>query len=155
MYASEASMTDVYVYYFMRCRGQTDDNILSHRRATLETIKGKGEAVMESQIVVDHTEVDGNGFLIGGVGNESHPMDELWAQIRSLERRANSRDSEALTLNERGEGQRIYLLRLESRELRNQAQRLKEQRAQSVTGELGNRNDAQDFAPFGSSPAPG
>jgi hypothetical protein len=72
-------MTDVYVYYFMRCRGQPDDNIPSNRRATLETIKGKGEAVMESQIVVDHTEVDANGFLIGGVGNESHPMDELWA----------------------------------------------------------------------------
>jgi hypothetical protein len=147
-------MTDVYVY-FMRCREQADENILSTRRATLETIKGKGEAVMESQIVVDHTEVDGNGFLIGGVGNESLPMDELWAQIRSLERRANSRDSETLTLNESGEGQRIYLLRLESRELRNQAQRLKKQRADSMGGALGIRNDAQDFAPFGGSPAPG
>jgi hypothetical protein len=102
----------------MRCGGQTDDNVLSNRRATLEAIKGKGEAVMESQIVVDHTEVDGNGFLIGGVGNESLPMDELWAQIRSLERRANSRDSEALTLNESGERQRIYLLRLEMELLR-------------------------------------
>ena len=86
---------------------------------------------MESQIVVDHTEVDGNGFLIGDVSNETHPMNELWAQIRSLERRANSRDGEALTLNERGEDQRIYLLHLESRELRNQAQRLKKQRAAS------------------------
>jgi hypothetical protein len=148
-------MTGVYVYYFMRCSGQTDDNVLSNRRATLEAIKGKGEAVMESQIVVDHTEVDGNGFLIGGAGNESPPMDELWPQIRSLERRANSRDSEALTLNESGEGQRIYSLRLESRELRNQAQRLKKQRADSMAGELDNRNDAQDFAPFGGSPAPG
>jgi hypothetical protein len=26
--------------------------------------------------VVDHTEVDRNGFLIDGVDNESHPMDE-------------------------------------------------------------------------------
>jgi hypothetical protein len=148
-------MTDVYVYYFMRSLGRTKDIIPSNRRATLETIKGKGEAVMESQVVVDHTEVDGNGFLIGRAGNESHPMDEVWAQIRSLERRANSRDSEALTLNERDEGQRIYLLRLESRELRNQAQRLKKQRADSMASELGNRNDAQDFVPFGGSPAPG
>jgi hypothetical protein len=148
-------MTDVYVYYFMRCGGQTDDNVLSNRRATLEAIKGKGEAVMESQIVVDHTEVDGNGFLIGVAGNESHPMDELWAQIRSLERRASSRDSEALTLSANDEGARIYSLRLESRELRNQAQRLKKQRADPMAGELGNRNDAQDFAPFGGSPAPG
>ena len=77
-------MTDVYVYHFMR-RGPAGENILSKRRATLGTIKGKGEAVMESQIVVDHTEVDGNGFLIDGIDNES-PMDELWAEIRWLER---------------------------------------------------------------------
>src|ERR1700730_17100618 len=121
-------MTDVYVYHFMR-RGPAGENILSERRATLETIKGKGEAVMESQIVVDHTEVDGNGFLIGGVDNESHPMDELWAQISALQRRENSRDREAQTLNESAEGDRIYLLRVESRELRNQAQKWKKQRA--------------------------
>jgi hypothetical protein len=148
-------MTDVYVYYFMRCREQADENILSTRRATLETIKGKGEAVMESQIVVDHTEVDGSGFLIGGVGNESLPMDELWAQIGSLERRANSRDSEALTLNESGEGARIYLLRLESRELRNQAQTLRKHRADSMAGELGNRFDSQVFVQFGGGPTTG
>jgi len=124
-------MTDVYVYYFMR-RGPAGENFLSKRRATLETINGRGEAVMESQIVVDHTEVDGDGFLIGGVGNESHPMDELWAQIRSLERRANSRDSEALELNESTEEDRRYMLRLESRELRKQAQRLRKQRADSM-----------------------
>src|ERR1700730_2823124 len=131
-------MTDVYVYHFMR-RGPAGENILSERWATLETIKGKGEAVMESQIVVDHTEVDDNGFLIGGIGNESHPMDELWAQIRSLERRADSRDSEALTLSESDEGARIYLLHVESRELRNQAKSLKKQRADAMAGELGNR----------------
>jgi hypothetical protein len=148
-------VTDVYVYYFMRCREPAGENILSKRRATLETIKGKGEAVMESQVVVDHTEVDDNGFLIGGIGNESHPMDELWAQIRSLERRAKSRDSEALTLNESGEGQHIHLLHLESRELRNQAQMLKKQRADSMAGELGNRRDARDFLPFGGNPATG
>jgi hypothetical protein len=144
-------VTDVYVYYFIRCRG-ADERILSNRRATLESIKGKGEAVMESQIVVDHTEVDGNGFLIGGIGSESHPMDELWAQIRSLERRANSRDSEALALNDSGEADRIYSLRLESRELRKQAQRLKQQRADSLAGELGNQSDAQDFVYFRGSP---
>jgi hypothetical protein len=155
-YASEIPVTDVYVYYFMRCRGSAGEKILSKRRATLEAIKGnKDEAVMESQIVVDHTEVDDNGFVIGGVGNESHPMDERWAEIRSLERRANSRDSEALTLNESGDGQHIYLLRLESRELRNQAQRLKKQRANSMAGEFGIRSDAHDFVPFGSPPVSG
>lgn len=141
-------MSDVYVYYFMR-RGPAGENILSKRRATFETIKGEGEAVMESQIVVDHTEVDRNGFLIGGIDNQSHPMDDLWPQIRSLERRANSRDSERLTLNESGDRARIYLLRLESRELRNQAQRLRMQRANSMAGELGNRIDSPVFVQFG------
>ena len=149
-------MTDVYVYYFLRYGGPAGEKLLSKRRATLETIKGKGgEAVMESQIVVDHTEVDGNGFLIGGIGNSLHPMDELWAQIRSLERRANSRDSEALTLNESVEGQRIYSLHLESRELRIQAQKLKKQRADSMAGELGNRFDSQVFVQFGGGPTTG
>ena len=147
-------MSDVFVYYFMRRRA-AGENILSKRRATLETIKGKGEAVMESQIVVDHTEVDGNGFLIGGIDNEAHPMDQLWPQIRSLERRADSRDREALTLNESGEGARIYLLRLQSRELRNQAQRLRKHRADSIAGELGNRIDSQVFVQFGGGPIAG
>jgi hypothetical protein len=141
-------MTDVYVYHFIR-RGPAGENILSKRWATLEAINGKGEAVMESQIVVDHTEVDGNGFTIGGGGSESHPMDELWAQIRSLERRANSRDREALTLNESGDGARIYLLRVESRELRNQAQRLRKQRVDSMSGERGNWIDSQVLVQFG------
>jgi hypothetical protein len=145
-------MTDMYVYYFMRRRGPGNENILSKRRATLEAIKGKGEAVMESQLVVDHTEVDDNGFLIGGVGGDSNPMDALWAQIRSLERRANSRDSEALTLNESAESDRIYLLRMESRELRSQARQLKNQRADLLTNELANRSNAQVFVRFGNDP---
>jgi hypothetical protein len=147
-------MSDVYVYHFMR-RGRAGENILSRRWATLETINGKGEAVMESQIVVDHTEVDGNGYLVGRNGNESHLTDERWAQIRSLERRANSRDSEALTLNESGEGARSYLLRMESRELRKEAQRLRKQRADSMVGELGNRIDSQVFVEFRGDPTTG
>ncbi len=143
-------MSDMYVYHFMR-RGPAGENILSKRRATLETINGKGEAVMESQIVVDHTEVDSNGFLIGGIDNESHPMGKEWAQIRSLERRAISRDSEALTLNESGEAARIYLLRVESRELRKQAQRLRKERTDSMVGELGNQFDSQVFVQGGPS----
>jgi hypothetical protein len=147
-------MSDVYVYHFMR-RGPAGENILSKRRATLEAINGKGEAALESQIVVDHTEVDANGYLIGGIDNESHPMDLLWAQIRSLERRAISRDSEALTLNKSGEGARIYLLRLESRELRTQAQRLRKQRADSMASELGNRIHSQAFVQFRGNPTTG
>jgi hypothetical protein len=144
-------MTDVYVYYFMR-RGPHGEDVLSKHRATLQTIAGRGEAVMESQTVVDHTEVDGDGFLIGGVGNESHLTDELWAQIRSLERRAESRDSEALRLDESTEGEHKYVLRLESRELRREAQRLRKQRADAMAGELGNQIDAPVFVQFGAGP---
>ena len=72
-------------------------------------------------------------------------MNELWAQIRSPERRANSRDSEALTLDESSEGARIYLLSLESRELRHEAAGLRKQRADSMAGELGTRIDSQVF----------
>lgn len=100
---------------------------------------------MESQLVVDHTEVDGNGFLMGGVDSRSQPMDEQWSQIRSLEKRAASCDSEAQDLSEGTDGRRIYMLRLESRELRNQAQRLKKQRAElCATAESANI-DMQDL----------
>ena len=144
-------MTDVYVYYFLRSHGPTGEKSLSKRRATLATIAPMGgEPVMESQIVVDHTEVDGNGFLIGGDDNESHPTDESWAQIRSLERRAHSRDCEALLLNEGTDGARKYMLSLESRELRSQAKKLRNQRAEPLAGKLGDRIDAQGFASLGS-----
>jgi hypothetical protein len=145
-------MTDMYVYYFLRSHGPAGGKkSLSKRRATLATINSLGcEPVMESQIVVDHTEVDGNGFLTGGVDNESHPADESWAQIRSLERRAHSRDCEALLLNETTDGARIYMLSLESRELRSQARKLRNQRAELLPGELGDRIDAPVFAGLGS-----
>jgi hypothetical protein len=148
----ENPMTDVYVYYFMRNHGPAREKSISKRRATLETIKKMGEPVMESQTVVDQTEVDSNGFMIGGVDNESHPMDEHWAQIRSLERRANSRDCEARQLNESTDGSRKYMLSLESRELRNQAHNLRSQRADLTAGELGARIDAQVFVHLGGSP---
>ena len=114
-----------------------------------------GEPVRESQVVVDHTEVDGNGFLIGGVDDELHPMDERWAQIRSLERRANSRDCEARQLDESTDGRRQYILSLESRELRNQAQRLRKQRTELMTEELGAKIDARVFSYVGGNPMTG
>jgi hypothetical protein len=141
-------MTDKYVYYFMRPGGSAGRSTLSRRRATLEAIKGNGEPVMESQIVVDHTEVDDNGFLIGGASNDAQPLDELWVQIRSLERRANSRDIEALLLDENAEGTRKYMLSLESRELRAQALRLKKQRTDLMVKEFDDRCGKEDFAPF-------
>jgi hypothetical protein len=116
-------MTDVSVYYFVRHGGPGGKELLSERRATLATITGRGKAVLQSQRVVDHTEVDGNGFLIGGAGDESHP--ELWSRIRSLEARAKSRDREALKIVAGVASDRRQMLHRESLELRNQARILK------------------------------
>ena len=108
---------------------------LSKRRATLDTIKGKGEPVMESLLVVDHTEVDANGFLTGRASDDSHPVHILWAQARSLESRASSRDFEARQLDGAGDGERRNRLRDESRELRDQADALKK-RLTAIKGDM-------------------
>jgi len=131
-------MCDVYVYYFVHI-GPVGERLLSKRRATLERIKVEGEPVMESQFVVDHSEVDDNGFVIGHASANSHPMDELWSQIRSLDRRAQSRDNDALQLDERSEAAAKYMLSLESKELRKQAQALRTERVDKMANELGDR----------------
>jgi hypothetical protein len=139
-------MSDVYVYYFRGAVGTVGEKMLSTRPATLETIKGKGEPIMESQIVVDHTELDGGGFLIASAGNDTYPVNDLTAQIGSLELRAASRDSQALTLDESIEGKNKYMLGLESRELRRQAARLKSQRTDLTAGEPSDPSGAPEFA---------
>jgi hypothetical protein len=151
-------MSDVYVYHFIEADGIPGSRVSSKQRATLETIKGKGEPVMESQIVVDHTELDRNGFLFDSIANA--PMDDLADEIRSLKLRADSRDSDALELDESTAGEHKYMLSLESRELRNQARRLQKRHSVLAHGELaaedsGNSSDTQSFAQFGDSPAVG
>ena len=137
-------MTDVYVYYFTRV-GPNGTSAFSGRRATLETIKGMGEAVMESQIVVDHTEVDENGFVIGHTDEDSHPLDGLWATIQSLERRALSRDQERLQLSEQDDAQRRYFLSLESASLRAQAQVFRKQRMDAIASAVGSHIESPEF----------
>jgi len=140
-------MGDVYVYQFMRSRGD-GRRVVSERRATLEAIKSKGDAVMESQIVVDATEVDVNGFLISSTGSDARPIDQLWSEIRSLEHRANSRDAEALTMGEAADGARKYMLSMESQELRAQIVLLKTQRNDLLVNEQDDRRGRQEFVPF-------
>jgi hypothetical protein len=138
-------MCDVYIYYFKTSNGPNGKNILSTRPATLEAIKGRGEPVMESQIVVDNTELDADGFLLAAIGNDSNAMGDIAYQIWSLEVRAASRDSAALVSADRIEQ---YMLSLESRELRKQARELKNRRAELRTGELRWRTDSTDFVQF-------
>jgi hypothetical protein len=142
-------MADVYVYYFIGSVGLPGENGLSTRPATLEAIKGRGEPVMESQMVVDHTELDGDGFLVASVGDGSYALNDITARILSLELRAASRDAEAMKLNESTEGQSKYMLSLESRELRRQARQLEDRRIQLMAGELSHHADTADFIQFG------
>lgn len=128
-------MSDAYVYFFRIWNREGCGSNLSDRPATLEAIKGKGEPIMESQIVVDETELDCAGYYVGGVGEDSYVVNRLTAQIGSLEIRAASRDTEARNLDERTESKDKYMLRLESRELRAQARRLTNQRTVLVANE--------------------
>jgi len=145
-------MSDVYVYYFIEAEGMPGSRAVSKQRAALETIKGKGEPIMESQIVVDHTELDRDGFLFDSVANA--PMDDLANEIRSLKLRADSRDSDALELDESTAGEHKYMLSLESRELRNQARKLQKRRGE-LAEDSANSSDTENFGLFADSAAIG
>ncbi len=120
-------MTDMYVYYFKGLPGSTTESTVSRRPATLDSIRGLGDPIMESQLVVDHTELDDDGFLRAHAGMDSRAANDSTAQIASLELRARSRDREASQLNDGENGKDIYMLSLESRELRKQARSLSTQ----------------------------
>jgi hypothetical protein len=137
-------VTDQYIYYFTVRDGETGESRLSSGPATLKAIVGQGEPVMESQLVVDHTELDDNGFFIAGNGGELHAAGDITAQIRSIKLRAASRDSEALKMNDSAEGKDKYMLTLESRELRMQARRLESQRSAMPAEQRGSRDDTSD-----------
>jgi hypothetical protein len=133
-------MSDAYVYYFKGPENAAGENMLSQRPATLETISGKGEPMMETQIVVDDTELDGGGFFNAHGGDDSFAVNDLSAQIWSLEARAAARDVEALSLNDATQGKDKYMLSLESRELRGQARKLKIRRSDLMDEERAKSN---------------
>jgi hypothetical protein len=145
--AKEAQMTDMYVYHFVGPEGSDGKDALSTRAATLEAIKGRGEPLMESQLVVDHSELDADGFLLR-FDISTHAIDTLWSEIRSLNLRAESRDTEALKLNESTEGQHKYMLQLESRELRGQARKLKVHRIELLSEKFRRDAKSENLAPF-------
>jgi hypothetical protein len=147
-------MADTYVYYFTVRDARTGAFAHSKRRATLEAIeRSKGEPVLESQLEVDGTEVDSNGFLVRSFGG-SHSTDELWGQIRSLNLRAIARDREALQLDQCTQGPLKYMLSLESRELRKQAGELQQKRTDVLAAELGKQREAPTIEQFGCSAMP-
>jgi hypothetical protein len=152
-------MADVYVYRFTGWDGPMEPGS-KMRRATLETIREIGDPIMESQIVVDDAELDSKGFFRGSVANDSDPTGDLTNEINSLNLRAAARDGEALILDEATGGADKYMLQLESRELRKQAQKLQRQQKQQRQSELaaaesGDHSDMRDFGQLGSNPTAG
>jgi hypothetical protein len=144
-------MSDVYIYYFVTSNSQNAEEMISVRPATLEAIKSRGLPVMASQIVVDHTELDADGFLVTAAGSGSHEINDLTAQIWSLEVRAASRDNEVIDSTD---GIQNYMLSLESRELRKQARDLKNRRTEQAAGESGYKiDDTECQATAAASPA--
>jgi hypothetical protein len=151
-------MADVYVYRFTGWDGPSQPQVKG-RRATLETIKEIGDPIMESQIVVDDAELDSNGFFCGGVANDPDPSEDLANEIHSLKLRASARDGEALKLDEASGGAERYMLQLESRELRKQAQKLQrhqnqQRHAESAAADSAGSGDMLEF-PLGASPSAG
>jgi hypothetical protein len=120
------TMPDAFVYYFLVRDRTTGKLVSSKRRATLEAIKSKGEALLESQMAVDASEVDATGFLVSRSVGGADPSDELWGEIRSLRLRADSREREAKQLNETSDRDRKLILCAEGRELRSRAERLQQ-----------------------------
>jgi hypothetical protein len=115
-------MADICVYYFS-VRDRTTGKLgNSRRRATLEAIRGLGEPVVESRLIVDSSEVDTSGFLVSRQDMGSY-VDEIWCEIRSLRLRAKSRALEAKQLTE-SEAERRQVLCSECLELMTRANRL-------------------------------
>jgi hypothetical protein len=130
-------MPDAFVYYFLIRDRSTGRLASSKRRATLEAIESNGEPLLESKMAVDDSEVDAKGFLVRSVGG-ADPTDELWGEIRSLRLRADSREREAMRLNDGTDRKRKLILSEESQELRNRADRLQQliqSRRERATGE--------------------
>jgi hypothetical protein len=129
-------MADVYVYHFVPFRVAGIPSAPSIRPATLSVIKGIGDPIMKSEMVVDSSELDAAGFLTPVVGFCSSEITALTAKIRSLELRAASRDQAASTqpdLNHKD----LYMLRLESQHLRAEARQLAINRANLLAEEAG------------------
>jgi hypothetical protein len=136
-------MSDVYIYHFITPAGPDGESRMSARRATLEAIKSRGTPIMDTQVVVDHSEVDADGFLTATAANDSPALNDFAAQIASLNARAASRDGEAIA---NSNGADRYMLTLESRELRKQARNLNIERVELAASEARDRTDLGEFS---------
>jgi hypothetical protein len=128
---------DVYVYHFFPIAVGGAPASRSLLAATLPAIEKMGRPILESQIVVDESEIDGEGLLIPSVGFTPKKVTILNAQIKSLELRAASRDRQVQSMDPVSDSAAMYMLRLESRHLRLQAKKLLIERSEFLAGNAG------------------
>jgi hypothetical protein len=119
---SRCPVADVYVYDFLAFATHSVPESRLGCAATLIAIEKFGTAIMESQRAVDGSEIDSDGFLVSNTRLGSHRSRSMAAAITSLELRAASRDRLAQQMHVGSDGPAIYMLRLESRHLRREAQ---------------------------------
>jgi hypothetical protein len=138
-------MSDVYVYNFYPFAVGSERPSRSLLSATLTTIETIGIPIMESQDVVDESQVTTEGYLVPSAGFGSHEITQLSAEIKSLELRAAARDLQAHSMDAGADEAAIYMLSLESRHLRRQAQKLTIQRSEILAAEAGHISESMAF----------
>jgi hypothetical protein len=138
-------MSDVYVYHFYPFIVGDEGRSRSLLSATLATIESIGSPIMESQTVVDASQLTAEGYLVPSVGFDSLDVTQLSAEIKSLEIRAAARDQLALSMGAKADEKAIYMLSLESRHLRRQAQKLISQRSEILAAESGHNSESVAF----------
>jgi hypothetical protein len=138
---------DIYVYHFVPFAIEGSVNSRSSFAATLATIEKLGSAIMDSQIVVDASQINADGFLIPALGFGSHELTTLSAKIKTLELRAAARDHQAQAMSPKSDDAAIYMLSLESRHLRQKARRLMIERADLLASEADHISMASSFFP--------
>jgi hypothetical protein len=130
-------MSDVYVYNFQLFSVGGEWRSPSLFSATLSAIGKIGTPIMESQAVVDASQITAEGYVVPSIGLGSLEITELSTEIESLGIRAAARDLLAHSMDARGDEAAIYMLSLESRHLRQQAHRLILQRNEILAAEPG------------------
>jgi hypothetical protein len=138
-------MSDVYVYHFYPFIVGGERGSRSVLSATLTTIESIGAPIMESQMVVDASQLTPEGYLVPTVGFGSPDITQVSAEIKSLEIRAAARDQLALSMSAKADEAAIYMLSLESRHLRRQAQKLISQRSEILAAESGHISKSMVF----------
>jgi hypothetical protein len=141
-------VSDVYVYNFYLFALGGEWRSRSLFSATLTAIEKIGTPIMDSQTVVDASQITEEGYLVPSVGFGSLEITQLSAEIKSLEIRAAARDLLAQSMDDAADGATIYMLSLESRHLRRQAQRLIIQRSETLAAESGHISESIALSPL-------